>query len=182
MWMNDLARRVVPTALALAVSALAAPGARAADEEIQVYMDEIGPVGAVGLDLHLNYVPAGRTLPDYPGGQVSEGRFRLTPEWSYAVSPNVELGAYLPLTTIDRHGMAEIGGRKSEVNAGDFMGFVAGSAPHTMANPFKEDLVYLVGGTRHAYDVVDYPRRGIRSYKYDGKRDNVLTNNLGTDG
>mgnify|MGYP001556617672 CR=1 FL=1 len=78
MWMNDLARRVGPTALALAVSAVAAPGARAADEEIQVYMDEIGPVGAVGLDLHLNYVPAGRTLPDYPGGQVSEGRFRLT--------------------------------------------------------------------------------------------------------
>jgi len=115
MWMNDLARRVVPTALALAVSALAAPGARAADEEIQVYMDEIGPVGAVGLDLHLNYVPAGRTLPDYPGGQVSEGRFRLTPEWSYAVSPNVELGAYLPLTTIDRNGKAEIGGVKGRI-------------------------------------------------------------------
>jgi uncharacterized cupin superfamily protein len=57
---------------------------------------------------------------------------------------------------------------------------VAASEPHTMANPFKEDLVYLVGGTRHAYDVVDYPRRGIRSYKYDGKRDNVLEKNLGT--
>ena len=37
----------------------------------------------------------------------------------------------------------------------------------------------FVGGTRHAYDVVDYPRRGIRSYKYDGKRDNVETTKLG---
>jgi uncharacterized cupin superfamily protein len=74
---------------------------------------------------------------------------------------------------------AEIGGRKTEVAAGDFMGFVAGSEPHTMKNDGSEDVVYLVGGTRHAYDVVDYPRRGIRSYKYDGKRDNVRTQRLG---
>ena len=74
---------------------------------------------------------------------------------------------------------AEIGGKKSQVKAGDFMGFVAASLPHTMTNDSDEDLVYLVGGTRHAYDVVDYPRRGVRSYKYDGKRDNVETSNLG---
>jgi uncharacterized cupin superfamily protein len=78
-------------------------------------------------------------------------------------------------------GIAEIGERKTEVKAGDFMGFVAGSAPHTMTNASSEDLVYLVGGTRHAYDVVDYPRREIRSYKYDGKRDNVQTGKLGVD-
>ena len=48
-----------------------------------------------------------------------------------------------------------------------------------MKNESNEDLVYLVGGTRHAYDVVDYPRRAIRSYKYDGKRDNVETSKLG---
>lgn len=115
MRMNDFARHVGPAVLTLTVLALAAPGARAADEEIQVYMDEIGPVGAFGLDLHLSYVPTGRTLADYPGEQASEGRFRLTPEWSYAVSPNVELGAYLPLTTIDRHGKAEIGGVKGRI-------------------------------------------------------------------
>jgi uncharacterized cupin superfamily protein len=78
-------------------------------------------------------------------------------------------------------GTAEIGGRKSEVKAGDFMGFVASSLPHTLYNDSGEDLVYLVGGTRHAYDVVDYPRRGFRSYKYDGKRDNVHTDKLGVD-
>jgi len=70
-------------------------------------------------------------------------------------------------------GMAEIDGHEQVVKAGDFMGFVAGSAPHMMTNPFDEDLIYLVGGTRESYDVVNYPRRGIRSYKYDGKRDNI---------
>lgn len=116
--------------------------------------------GLEQIGVHLVRLEAGHESTEYHSHAHDE-------EWIYVLSGR---------------GMAEIGGRKSEVNAGDFMGFVAGSAPHTMANPFKEDLVYLVGGTRHAYDVVDYPRRGIRSYKYDGKRDNVLTNNLGTDG
>ena len=79
-------------------------------------------------------------------------------------------------------GVAEIGGVRSEVRAGDFMGFGAASAPHTMSNESREDLVYLVGGTRHTYDVVDYPRRGIRSYKYDGRRDNVHTEKLDSAG
>ena len=116
--------------------------------------------GLKRIGVHLVRLEAGRESTEYHRHVHDE-------EWIYILSGR---------------GMAEIGGRKSEVNAGDFMGFVAGSAPHTMANPFKEDLVYLVGGTRHAYDVVDYPRRGIRSYKYDGKRDNVLTKNLGTEG
>ena len=76
---------------------------------------------------------------------------------------------------------AEIGGRRTRVEAGDFMGFAAGSEPHTMTNDAAEDLVYLVGGTRHAYDVVDYPRRGIRSFKYAGERDNVYTDKLGAE-
>lgn len=75
-------------------------------------------------------------------------------------------------------GMSEIDGRTVEVAAGDFMGFPAGSPPHTMTNPFDADLVYLVGGTREPYDVVDYPRKGIRSFKYDGRRDNVRIERL----
>lgn len=75
-------------------------------------------------------------------------------------------------------GVTEIGDERHEVKAGDFMGFTVNSAPHGMTNPFKEDLVYLVGGTRQPYDVIDYPHSGIRSYKYDGRRDNVLLKNL----
>jgi uncharacterized cupin superfamily protein len=76
-------------------------------------------------------------------------------------------------------GTADIGGRKCAVKAGDFMGFVAGSLPHTLLNDSGEDLVYLVGGTRHAWDVVDYVRRGVRSFKYPDGRDDALVQNLG---
>ncbi|MDE2486312.1 MAG: hypothetical protein KGO51_02855 [Alphaproteobacteria bacterium] len=93
------------------------PGcAAAADEEIQVYMDEMNPKGVYGLDLHLNYVPQGRAANvDYAGQMASDGRFRFTPEWSYGLTDNVELGLYLPLATLDRNGDAELGGVKGRV-------------------------------------------------------------------
>ena len=100
----------------LAALALIAPSAaRAADEEIQVYMDEIGPVHALGLDVHLNDVPKGRVTPDFPGEEASAGRLRITPEWSYALSSNLELGAYLPLAEITRRGDVELGGVKGRI-------------------------------------------------------------------
>lgn len=68
-------------------------------------------------------------------------------------------------------GIAEIGGRKYKIGAGDFMGFTAPSQPHGMTNPYKADLVYLVGGNRWALDVCDYPRIQKRRYRMNG--DNV---------
>jgi len=65
-------------------------------------------------------------------------------------------------------GIAEIGGRKYRIGLGDFMGFAAGSPPHAMRNPFKQDLVYLVGGNRWPLDVCDYPRIGKRRYRMNG--------------
>ena len=65
-------------------------------------------------------------------------------------------------------GVAEIGDEKFDVGAGDFMGFVAGSAPHLLTNPHAEDLVYLVGGTRPPFDICDYPRIGKRRYRSHG--------------
>lgn len=113
--------------------------------------------GMKQLGVHLVRVEPGRESTEYHTHSHDE-------EWIYILSGRAT---------------AEIGGRVVAVKAGDFMGFPAGSEPHTMRNDSDEDLVYLVGGTRHAYDVVDYPRRGIRSYKYDGKRDNVETAKLG---
>lgn len=54
-------------------------------------------------------------------------------------------------------GIAEIEGREYEVGPGDFMGFPAGVA-HNMRNEGEEDLVYLVGGENHEFDVADFPR------------------------
>ena len=65
-------------------------------------------------------------------------------------------------------GIAEIGDKKYKIGAGDFMGFVAASAPHAMSNPHKQDLVYLVGGNRWPMDVCDYPRIGKRRYRMNG--------------
>ena len=70
--------------------------------------------------------------------------------------------------TFSGRGVAEIGGRKYKIAAADFMGFVAGSKPHAMRNPFKPDLVYLVGGNRWPMDVCDYPRIGKRRYRMNG--------------
>jgi uncharacterized cupin superfamily protein len=66
-------------------------------------------------------------------------------------------------------GIAEIGTRKVKVGPGDFMGFTAKSLPHNMSNPYAEDLVYLMGGTRKPIDVSEYPRSRQRAYKFDGK-------------
>jgi uncharacterized cupin superfamily protein len=70
-------------------------------------------------------------------------------------------------------GIAEIGSRKIKIGAGDFMGFTAKSLPHGMRNPYKEDLVYLMGGTRKPIDISEYPRSRKRAYKFDGKRHTV---------
>lgn len=66
-------------------------------------------------------------------------------------------------------GIANIGDAQHEVGAGDFMGFVAGSPAHNLQNPHTEDLVYLVGGNRWAFDVCDYPKAGKRRYRINGK-------------
>ena len=67
-------------------------------------------------------------------------------------------------------GIAEIGKRKIKVGPGDFMGFTAQSLPHGMTNPHKEDLVYLLGGTRKPVDICEYPRSRKRGYKFAGRR------------
>src|SRR5438128_2089756 len=107
--------RFLAATFAAAGAVLAASCARAADEEIQVYMDEIGAPHRPGLDVHLNYVPQGRTVADYPLQQASEGRLRITPEWSYALDSHLELGLYLPLMTVERGGRFEAGGVKGRI-------------------------------------------------------------------
>jgi hypothetical protein len=93
-----------------AAGALALIGspALAADEEIQVYMDEMNKAGHFGLDTHVNYVVSGDRLTDFPGQQQSLHRVRVTPEFSFGLTDNIELGAYLPLMTgIDGHYSAD---------------------------------------------------------------------------
>jgi hypothetical protein len=153
-----MSRRLAGWAAAGCLLALAGT-AQAADEEIQVYMDEIGPVHVPTLDVHLNYVPDGRVRPDYPGEEASEGRFRITPEWAYALNPSLELGAYLPLAEIDRDGRAEIGGVKGRIKwvaprpeGQDWfwgLNFELGRVRHDLdRNPWNAELKGIVGTRR----------------------------------
>jgi len=75
-------------------------------------------------------------------------------------------------------GVAEIGDDTFEIGAGDFMGFTAPSAPHTLTNPYDVDLVYLMAGERNPNDVVHYPRIRRTMLKGPGPRRWVDWDNL----
>ncbi|NNM83195.1 MAG: hypothetical protein HKL98_11415 [Burkholderiales bacterium] len=66
----------------------------AAPEEIQVYMDEMDAPGQFGLDVHNNTVLSGSGASDYPGAVPPVHVYRMTPEFSYGLTENFELGAY----------------------------------------------------------------------------------------
>ncbi|ORX91246.1 cupin domain-containing protein [Basidiobolus meristosporus CBS 931.73] len=82
------------------------------------------------------------------------------------------------LFVISGRGRARIGSQVSEVGPGDFMGFSQTSAPHTLTNPFDEDLVYLVSGTRLNADVVDYPDIKKRLFCFENQRNYVNMNDI----
>jgi uncharacterized cupin superfamily protein len=104
-------------------------------------------VGLATIGIHLVRLKAGATSSVHHFHHQDE-------EWVYILSGQ---------------GVTELGDEKHEVGAGDFMGFVAGSVPHSLHNPNAEDLVYLVGGNRLPFDVCDYPRIGKRRYRINGK-------------
>jgi hypothetical protein len=136
-----------------------AASVRAADEEIQVYVDDMQPKGGVGLDVHVNEVPQGRLAnADYPGEQASEGRLRVTPEWAYGLTPNIELGAYLPLMTLDDHGRGELGGVKGRIK------FIA---PHPEGDGLFWGANFELGWVRHDLDINPWNAelKGIVGYR-----------------
>src|SRR5262249_1887688 len=87
---------------------------------------------------------------------ASGGRTRITPEWSWALNPNLELGAYLPLAEITRRGDLEIGGAKARIKwiapraegRDGFWGlnFEIGRVRRSLdANPWNAELKGIVG-------------------------------------
>lgn len=65
-----------------------------------------------------------------------------------------------------------------EVGAGDFIGYPAGSLPHTMKNTGSEVLRCIVVGQRLEHDVGDYPRLGKRLYRNGQSSDLVDISNI----
>lgn len=113
-------------------------------------------VGLKSIGVHLVRVEPGRDTTTFHTHQVDE-------EFLYILSGRA---------------LAEIGDETFEVGPGDFMGFRANSLPHSMSNPFEEDLVYLMGGQRNAIDVCDYPRLKKRMYRVNGVKQCVNWDDL----
>lgn len=88
--------------------------ALAASEEIQVYMDDLRAPGQLGVDVHNNFVPSGRSTPDYPGEQAPAKVYRVTPEFAYGLGTTTELGFYL-LSTRDADGHVHGDGMKARI-------------------------------------------------------------------
>jgi hypothetical protein len=89
-----LALRFAPVA-ALAILCALPSAAYAAPEEIEVYQDDMKEPGKWGVDVHNNYVFSGRRTPAYPGEQPPGKVYRLTPEFTYGWTPQLELGFYV---------------------------------------------------------------------------------------
>jgi uncharacterized cupin superfamily protein len=64
------------------------------------------------------------------------------------------------LYILSGRGRAEIDGKFIEVGPGDFMGFPTPSVAHHLANPYDQDLVYLMGGEASSFDIGSFPRIG----------------------
>jgi hypothetical protein len=109
--MRSTSIRTWSIALGLTLAAAASTPAMAAPEEIQVYMDEMSKQGEFGLDVHNNYVTQGPAVADYPGGLPSLHTYRVTPEFAYGITDNLEAGLYI-LSALNPQGGYSIGGEK----------------------------------------------------------------------
>jgi hypothetical protein len=157
-------RRITLAALA-AASLLAPAVARAAPEEIQVYLDEINRPGELGLDVHINHVLSGDGTPDYPGAESSLHRLRVTPEFSFGLTNTLELGAYLPLATVARDGVVRVDGFKFRLkylapykDTGLYWGanLELGKVSRRLdINPYNGELK-LIGGWRNGRWIVGF--------------------------
>jgi hypothetical protein len=65
-------------------------------DEIQVYTYDINEPGEFGLELHVNTTPSGQRVPSFPGEVTNHHGFRVTPEFSYGLSHDWDVGLYVP--------------------------------------------------------------------------------------
>ncbi|MFY7863346.1 cupin domain-containing protein [Roseateles sp.] len=66
-------------------------------------------------------------------------------------------------------GHADIDGVLHALGPGDFLGFAAQGAAHTLINTGTEPLVFIAARTHLELDVCDYPRLGKRLYMNGGE-------------
>ncbi|MGZ4996972.1 MAG: hypothetical protein ACXWFX_17210 [Methylobacter sp.] len=122
------------------------------DDEIQVYNNAINAPGQFGLEIHSNYVPEGQLDPTYTGDAPSQGAFRETSEFSYGLSDNWELGAYLPV--LSQGAITRLEGGKVRIkylqqeDGGFYYGFnteIGHTTKRSNEQPWNQELRPIVG-------------------------------------
>lgn len=88
--------RVLYSGLVLYVFSLPMSANAASADEIQVYDDAINDVGELNVDVHMNYVPSGIKDSAYPKEIPAHHNSRITPEFGYGLTKNLEGGLYIP--------------------------------------------------------------------------------------
>lgn len=107
--------------------------------------------GLTSIGIHLVRVKPGMETTEYHMHEYSD-------EFVYILSGN---------------GSMDLADETVSVSAGDFIGFPMNGPAHIMKNTSDEDLVYLMGGDRPEFDVVNYPRLNRRMYKIRGQKEYV---------
>jgi len=168
----------------------------AAPEEIQVYLDELNAPGQFGLDLHSNYVMAGAGAAAYSGAQPALHVFRLTPEFSYGLTANLELGAYV-LTSTSKSSNADVDGEKlrlkfiasKEDGQAYFWGanLEVGRVTHRIdQNPWNAELKGILGYRKDRWLIavnpnIDWKVSGLAPAPTTAEVDTKLAYDLGHD-
>ena len=73
------------------------------------------------------------------------------------------------LYVLSGRAVARIDGQDYPLEPGDFVAFPTPSVAHNLANPFQEELVYLMGGENKPDEVADFPTLDRRMVKLGGK-------------
>ena len=124
------------------------------NEKAIINMKSVGDAaGLTGLGIHLLRIAPGDETTAPHNHEMSE-------EFVYVLSGRAALF---------------MDGEEQRMEAGDFAGFTAGGPAHYMKNDGDRDLVFLVGGTRPATDVINQPGAGKRMYSTGGRLDVVDT-------
>ena len=92
-WLTEL---ILNLGLVLCAISFQTKAIAASSDEIQVYDDAINEPGEFNVDVHTNYVVSGIKDSEYPKEIPANHDFRVTPEFAYGLTKNLEGGMYLP--------------------------------------------------------------------------------------
>lgn len=157
-------------------------------DEIQVYDGEIVPPGIFNLMIHNNFTPKGRKVPEYPGAIIANHSYQVTAEWAYGVTPWLEQGLYLPVSTpYSTNDGSTINGFKIRElfvrpNAHDHKFFYAANFEFSVNRSYWEsrtitsEIRPIIGLHLHAWDLIYNP---ILDTDYTGGLGNLQYNPAG---